>query len=36
MRSTRSELDRSEATLDCDNDNAYAAEQSAFDYGLTD
>jgi phospholipase C len=29
-------LDRSQATLDCDNDNAYAAEQSAFDHGLMD
>ena len=29
-------LDRSQATLDCDNSNAYAAEQSAFDHGLMD
>ncbi len=30
------QLDRSQATLDCDNSNAYAAEQSAFDHGLMD
>ncbi len=29
-------LDRSQATLDCDNDNAYKAEQQAFDHGLMD
>ncbi|MGA8760062.1 MAG: alkaline phosphatase family protein [Stellaceae bacterium] len=29
-------LDRSQAALDCDNSNAYAAEQSAFDHGLMD
>jgi phospholipase C len=29
-------LDRSQAALDCDNDNAYAAEQAAFDHGLMD
>jgi phospholipase C len=29
-------LDRAEANLDCDNDNAYAAEQLAFDHGLMD
>ena len=29
-------LDRSQAALDCDNNNAYAAEQLAFDHGLMD
>ncbi|HTZ79421.1 MAG TPA: alkaline phosphatase family protein [Stellaceae bacterium] len=29
-------LDRSQAALDCDNNNAYAAEQAAFDKGLMD
>jgi phospholipase C len=29
-------LDRNQAALDCDNSNAYAAEQSAFDHGLMD
>ncbi|HXQ53290.1 MAG TPA: alkaline phosphatase family protein [Stellaceae bacterium] len=29
-------LDRSQAALDCDNSNAYAAEQKAFDHGLMD
>src|SRR5271165_5374432 len=29
-------LDRSQATLDCDNSNAYKAEQQAFDFGLMD
>jgi phospholipase C len=29
-------LDRSQAALDCDNINAYAAEQAAFDHGLMD
>jgi phospholipase C len=29
-------LDRSQAALDCDNSNAYAAEQMAYDHGLAD
>lgn len=29
-------LDRNQASLDCDNNNAYAAEQAAFDHGLMD
>lgn len=29
-------LDRSQAALDCDNNNAYKAEQAAFDHGLMD
>ena len=29
-------LDRNAAALDCDNNNAYAAEQAAFDHGLMD
>jgi phospholipase C len=29
-------LDRSQAALDCDNSNAYAAEQLACDHGLAD
>ncbi|HUZ72753.1 MAG TPA: alkaline phosphatase family protein [Stellaceae bacterium] len=29
-------LDRSQAALDCDNSNAYKAEQGAFDHGLMD
>ena len=29
-------LDRSQAALNCDNSNAYAAEQPAFDIGLMD
>ncbi|HEX4192682.1 MAG TPA: alkaline phosphatase family protein [Stellaceae bacterium] len=29
-------LDRSQAALDCDNSNAYSAEQAAFDHGLMD
>jgi phospholipase C len=29
-------LDRVQAALDCDNNNAYAAEQAAFDHGLMD
>ena len=29
-------LDRTEQALDCDNSNAYKAEQSAFDHGLMD
>jgi phospholipase C len=29
-------LDRSQQALDCDNSNAYAAEQAAYDHGLMD
>lgn len=29
-------LDRSQQALDCDNNNAYAAEQAAYDHGLLD